>query len=174
MDTTVTLTEEEYTAATDVGLKRQALYKARGRTNGLKAGEGRGSACNALGATAEFALASLLGPDVLADWWDTKAYSENHWDIPCDVGKNIHVRATTYATGGLILHPYDPGFGVFVLAIQSNRTFTFAGWVYGYVGKDCYHWRCTGPGFGRPGCAAYCVQQRFLRPMDTLPTECIR
>ncbi len=174
MDATVTLTEDEYTAATDVGLKRQALYKARGRTHGLKAGEGRGGACNALGATAEFALAKILGEDVLADWWATRAYSETHWEIPCDLGKNLHVRATTYATGGLILHPYDPGTGVFVLATQSNRTFTFAGWVYGAEGKSLEHWRNTGPGFGRPGCAAYCVRQKFLRPFDTLPMESVR
>ena len=171
----VVLTPEELAVARDAGAKRLALYIARSM-GGFKAGHQKRGTCNALGAVAEYALAKHYGPDVLNDWINTKAFGLEHWKIPCDVGVNLHVRATDRPNGGLIVHPYDPDNGAFVLAIcdPSGTGVRFVGWALGKALKDTDFWRDKGPGFGRPGCAAFCAPQSVLNPMDSLPKEYVR
>lgn len=167
MDASITLTKDEYDAAAALGVKREALRRARQKARPVP-GDGGGDwdDRNAIGAVAEYALAKLLGPAFVRDWVETKAYSENHRAIACDVGDNLHVRATTRANGNLILHPGDPDNGAFVLARVDGRTVTFPGWCRAGACKTDEYWRDTGPGFGkRP---AYVVPARELLPMDAL------
>jgi hypothetical protein len=177
---TVALTKAEYDEAVAIGLKRQALREERGKDKQYKDGGGTNERRNVVGAVAEFALASHLGPDVLDRWRKTQAFSLEHWKIKSDVGESLHVRSTEKSQGGLIAHSYDPNVGTFVLAIVNDKTpsdgasavVTFPGWLPAVLCKTRSYWRDTGPGFeDRP---AYCVRQRALRPMDTLPPEAIR
>jgi hypothetical protein len=173
--TEVRLSLGEWTAAESTGRKRESLRLDRGLSP-PEYNDAGGSHMdrNALGSVAEYALAKLLGPDTLRDWCENKAFSLNHRDIPCDVGQNLHVRATTLAHGGLIVHPYDPPNGVFVLAVvdRSRLLVRYLGWWYARSAQTPRYWRNTGPGFGlRP---AYVVPQDHLHPMDTLPEDAIR
>lgn len=169
----ITLTPGEWQAAASIGERRQALRVTRGRDEPeYRDGGGTHVKRNQIGAVAEYALAKALG--VLADWCDTKSFSLNHKAIPCDVGLNIHVRATDYRTGRLVLHPYDPTGGVFVLAVTSvkNHTVDFRGWDYAYNIKVPEYWDDYSNGFrNRP---AYCVPQGMLNAMEDLPQESIK
>lgn len=169
----VTLTPDEAIAARGLGRKREELRVVRGKS-GPEYQDNGGTHVerNELGALAEYALAKSLGPDTLRDWVENKAFSLNHKNIPCDVGVNLHVRATKRLTGGLILHPSDPDRGAFVLALVEGLTVTFRGWIRCQAGKQQEYWRDTGPGFGkRP---AYVVPQDELLTMNSLRPEDVR
>jgi len=175
MNLDVTLTTAEWEAACSIGHKRQWLREHRGRSPAEYRDRG-GSHLDrhAVGAVAEYALAKALGDDVLADWRATKAFSLEHHLIPCDVGKNLHVRATSHPRGRLIAHPYDPDAGVFVLARASAPALTvaFVGWCLGSEAKSRERWLDHGPGFSlRP---AFVTDADALNPMDTLPPEAVR
>lgn len=174
MTATVKLTTTEWEAACSLGRKRHWLREQRGRSPAEYRDRG-GSHMdrNALGAVAEYALAKHYGPDVLADWVEHKAFSLEHHLIPCDVGKNLHVRATKYRAGRLVAHPYDPDTGVFVLArVCEELTVDFVGWCLGAFAKQPHYWLADGPGFKlRP---AFVVDSDDLCDMDTIPSEAIR
>ena len=154
--------------ATLVASARHSLASSRGRSATFFDAGGTPLARHVRGVIAELALASLLGDDVLQHWRGTQAYSETHWTIPCDVGKALHVRATEYLGGKLILHDYDPDDGVFVLAVVGVDRVSFLGWLLGAEGKQPRFWNTR---WSRP---AYAVSQRHLKPMDTIPQESIR
>lgn len=171
----ITLQKTEWDAAASLGEKRQVLREARGKSDPeYNDGGGTHVKRNQIGAVAEYALAKALGPDILADWVTTKAYSTEHWKIKCDVGKNLHVRATDYKSGRLVLHPYDPEGGVFILAVVDHEklTVTFRGWDVASNLKVPEYWDDYSNGFkNRP---AFAVPPNVLNPMSTLPPEAIR
>lgn len=166
----ITLTQAEHDAAYAVGVKRNALRRSRGKAQEYNDGGGTTDHRNGIGAVAEYALAKLLGSETLKDWAETKSFSTDHHKITCDVGKNLHVRATENPKARLlIIHPYDPGDGVFVMAHVRGLSVTFDGWEYASNVQQPENWRDSGPGFFyRP---AYTLDNAFLRPMDTIPEE---
>lgn len=168
----VELSEGERLAAASIGLKRLEHRRRRGAEKHYQDNGGTNEDRESIGAIAEYALAKHLGAEVLRDWCETKAYTDgDHTLIPCDVGRNLHVRATVKRHGGLILHDSDPDCGVFVLAIVVPTYVEFRGWAYARNVKRASYWRTDGPGFGkRP---AYVMPQDALRPMSELPPEAI-
>lgn len=191
---TIVLSEAEWKAAEQIGIKREALRKTRGRSpDAYKDNGGTHDERNAIGAVAEYALAKHYGPDILRDWCDNKSFSLEHWKILCDVGKNLHVRATSNPRAKmLVVHerkgqamppvdrrhkrPSDPSDGVFVFATvtASTRTITFHGWrLSGWVQENC-EWNTTTPGFNRPDRHAFTCHKSELLPMETVPAEAIR
>lgn len=172
-DVILTLTATEWEAACAIGRKRQALREARGRSPAQYRDKGgTHDDRNMIGAVAEYALARYYGDATLRDWCEHKSFSLNHHTIPCDVGTNLHVRATANPKARLLVaHPYDPDDGVFVLGYVDGdaRRVTFTGWAYGGAIKQPENWRSTGPGFAwRP---AYGLDRDQLNPMDTVPPE---
>ena len=176
MHPSITLSTEDYDFAAVIGRKREDYRKDRGRSPAEY--QDRGGTHydrHVLGAVTEFALAKFLGDDVLEDWKATKAYSDTPWLITCDVGKNLHVRATRYEAGSLVLTPDDTNTGVFVLARLDDRRkrVTFAGWCYGRDGKQDCLWCDDGVWSGK-GRAAYLVGEDCLNDMSTIPPEAVR
>lgn len=174
---TITLTEAEFAAACTIGEKRQAYRVRKGHDKTPYADSGGTfNERQHVGAVCEYALAKSLGPEILRDWCENKAYVDaNPHLILSDVGRNLHVRGTTKPHGGVILHPKDPSNGIFVLArldVQT-RTVTFVGWNVAGALKVAKYWRNSGPGFGQPGRAAFCAPESALFDMSTLPQEAI-
>lgn len=169
----ITLTPEQFAEAVDVGTKRQLLREHR-NTNPPEYADNGGTHMDRhrLGAIAELALAASLGLDVLDYWRREQAYDDVRKVIPCDVGRNLHVRATTYRRGLLITHPSDPDDGIFVLAVVDGPRVEFRGWLKCSETKRREWWRDSGPGFGRR--PAYGAPQPALRDMAELPPEAIR
>ncbi len=169
------MTADEWEAACSIGRKRQWLREQRGRSPAEYSDRGGTHLDrNAIGAVAEYVLAKHYGAETLRDWCENKSFSLEHHLIPCDVGKNLHVRATKLPHGRLIAHPYDPDGGVFVLARvdSTNRAVTFVGWAYGHAVKQRPYWTDTGPGFKfRP---AFVFPSELLYPFGTVPEEAIR
>lgn len=192
---TVTLSPAEWQAAEQIGLKRQALRVARGRNgDDYKDNGGTREERNAIGAVAEYALAKHYGADILRDWCETKSFSLEHWKIKCDVGANLHVRATANPRAKmLVVHesksgppqeptarrhkrPSDPDDGVFIFATVDEKTLSvcFHGWRYsGWIQQNC-EWNTTTPGFNRTDRHAFTCHKSDLLPMDSVPPEAIR
>lgn len=174
---TVQLLETEWKAAGQIGLKREALRRARGKSQGeYQDNGGTKDERNAIGAIAEYALAKHLGPKTLRDWCENKSFSMEHQKIPCDVGSNLHVRATSNPRARLlILHPYDPPAGVFIFATvdEESRIVNFHGWILASEGQQPEYWNDYMRGFDRPGRAAYTVDRSLLKPIETIPSESI-
>lgn len=191
----IVLSPAEWQAAEQIGLKRQSLRKARG-LNGddYKDKGGTREERNAIGAVAEYALAKHYGADILRDWCETKSFSLEHWKIKCDVGANLHVRASANPRAKmLVVHesktqspeeptnrrhrrPSDPDDGIFVFATvdTASHSVTFHGWrMSGWVQKNC-EWNTTTPGFNRTDRHAYTCPKDDLLPMETVPAEAIR
>lgn len=176
----VTLTPDRWAEAEMYGDKRRDMHQKRSGSTHHKDG-GCMRVRDRYAAVAEYALAYSLG--VLDDWVQTKAYAETARAaslIPCDVGKNLHVRSTDKWNGGLILHgdrrpskKPDPDHGVFVLAVvvMEDKAVRFPGWILAADGKNDAYWRTDGTWRLQP---AYCVPQGALRPMAELPQEAIR
>lgn len=165
---TVVLSASEWAAAESLGLKREALRVARGKSGPqYKDNGGSHERRNKVGAVAEYALAKFLGPDTLRLWCEYQSYSEEHWKITSDVGKNLHVRATDNPKANwLVLHPYDPDTGAFVFAKVDPATLTvrFLGWDYAKNWKNPEQWNDKSPGFDQPGRGAYTIDHAWLRP----------
>ena len=174
VDLVVRLSAAEWQAAASIGEKRETLRVQRGKSPAeYRDRGGTHVERNRIGSVAEYALAKHYGKDTLQDWCETKSYSEHHHLIPCDVGTNLHVRATANPRGRLVGHPYDPDSGIFVLARvdATARTVTFVGWTTGATLKEPYNWCNTGPGFGlRP---AFVIATNELQPISTIPPEAI-
>jgi hypothetical protein len=83
---------------------------------------------------------------------------------PPDVGANLQVRSTEYATGHLIVHPGDSAKDLFILVIVRGRNLTLKGWLPGCEAQEPKYW---GDKFsnGRP---AFFVPQGDLRPCEAL------
>lgn len=175
---TVTLSQSEWHAAEQIGLKREALRRARGKSIGqFQDNGGTRDERNAIGSVAEYALARHYGPIVLRDWCETKSFSMEHQKIPCDVGLNLHVRATSNPRARLlILHPYDPPTGVFIFAYVNKEALTvsYVGWLLASEGQQPENWNDYMRGFDRPGRAAYTIDKALLRTMDTIPKDSIQ
>jgi hypothetical protein len=170
---TVTLSPAEWHAAGSIGLKRQNLRVQRGKYRGeYKDNGGTLDERNVQGAQAEYALAKFYGKDTLQDWCETKSFSMEHEKIPCDVGVNLHVRSTFYTYGRLVVHPYDPDNGVFILArVQDpKRTVQFIGWTVASEAKKPEHWLNEGIWARRP---AFVLDNDLLRPMSSIPPEAV-
>jgi hypothetical protein len=166
----------------------------RGIKQDFNDGGGSQDARNVVGIVTEYALAKHYGPDVLKHWVESgQAYTDDPSkiaSIPCDVGKNLHVRGTSNMRGGLILRKQvdrKHSGGAYVLAILNppetdeksglvTYDVDFVGWNYARNLMKPEFWRDTGRGFGEPGRAAYCVPQDsdLLLPMDTVRPEDIR
>lgn len=170
----VRITPGERDAAFSIGDKRQWLRVNRGKSpDEYRDRGGTHLDRNRVGAAAEYAVAKFFGKDTLSDWCATKSYSEEHWKITCDVGSNVHVRATNNPRGRLIAHPYDPSGGVFVhvIAREYCTVFDLMGWALGSRVKSEYYWVNTGPGFGlRP---AYVFPTELLYPIHMIPPEAL-
>ena len=166
----VTLTLDEQKLAEETGVAREALRRRRGKAVATpKDRGGSWNERNAQGALAEYALAKHL--NVLQKWLTEQAYSEEHWLITSDVGKNIQVRSTKYASGGLTAYDTDPDEAVFVLAVVVEPSIDFIGWTYGRLAKRPIYWEDRRPGFRLRPC--YLVPQLNLFPMETLPEEVV-
>ncbi len=173
--TIVRLSPHEWAAASTLGHKRQWLRENRGKSPAeYRDGGGTHLERNAIGAVAEYALAKHYGKDTLQDWCENKSFSLEHHKIACDVGLNLHVRASNNTRARLVAHPYDPDGGVFVLALTdaSLRLVSFVGWCWGREAKQPIHWDDYSNGFRyRP---AFAVPSHYLQPMSTVPHEAIR
>lgn len=148
---------------------------------------------NAIGAVAEYALAKHYGKSVLVDWCENKSYvntPEAIRAIPCDVGKNIHVRATSNPRARmLIVHearghaeepverrrfrPSDPPNGVFVFAtvLEITLTVVYHGWQNSGWVQKCCAWNTRSPGFFQKDRHAYTCDVDDLLDMATIPHE---
>lgn len=170
----VRLTGSEWTAASTIGVKRHQLRVERGRSCPEFAdGGGTHEERGVVGSVSEYALAKHYGKTVLQDWCEYKSFSLEHHLIPCDVGKNLHVRGTKYRKGRLVTHPYDPATGLFVLGIVDDIRLrvTFVGWALCADTKKPCFWNDYDNGFrDRP---AYTYDQMLLRPMEEIPDAAI-
>lgn len=190
----VTLTPDQWDDAESFGERREQLKVQRGKEQTMPGDKG-GSWMhrNRVGIVAECALARQLGPDVLEDWINNKAFSLEHWKIKCDVGKNLHVRATDNPRARLLIvheapgqcmepasrrkrRPTDPADGVFILAYVDRQALsvTYYGWQWSGWVQENVPWNTTGPGFFRNDRHAFTLDKDDLLPMSTIPPEAIR
>ncbi len=189
----VTLTRGEWDAACTIGRKRQWLREKHGRSPAeYRDGGGSHMDRNAIGAVAEYALARHYGKDVLRDWCENKSYActaEAIKAIPCDVGKNLHVRASSNPKARmLIVHeapgraeepvarrrfrPTDKPGGVFILAhvLEESLSVVFLGWRKSdWVQANCA-WNTTDPGFFHTDRHAYTCDKDDLLPLSEIPS----
>lgn len=144
-----------------------------------------------IGAIAEYALAKHYGKTVLQDWCENKSYTDGDpRSIPCDVGKNIHVRATSNPRARfLVIHeargqamepverrrfrPTDTATGTFVMARvdEATRTVVFLGWQNSGWVQENVVWNNTSPGFFNTDRHAFTCPIEALEPMNTIPPE---
>ena len=151
----VSLSPLELRQAELIGRGRVGRANAKGyrhRYGGAPPGDVE--AANVAAAAAEMAVAKALN----VYWAD-----RSELDYDGDVGA-YHVRHTLHASGGLILHPTDPGDAVFVLARGGPPTFDLAGWILARDGKRPEWWQTR---TGRP---CFIVPAAALEPMAYLET----
>lgn len=88
----------------------------------------------------------------------------DHYYEDSDVGR-YQIRATTYATGRLLIRPNETHLDVpWVLVVQMSPTrWRIAGWLYG---REAHRPEYLDSPAGRP--AAYFVPQHRLRPISSL------
>lgn len=175
---TVYLNVNERKAAASFGEKREALRHSRGIHQDFdKRGDGGPSMekRNQVGAIAEWALAKHLGPDIMRDWCENKAFSLNHHTITSDVGKNIQIRASDNRNATLWMYHHDHyPTAPFVLARVFLDRVVFVGWLFGQDGQVPEYWDLLGwSRFGNDR-ACFNIPMTALRPMEELPSECIR
>jgi len=142
----VRLTAAEMVVVAQVGCCRQIRAIERGARERHAAPDPWG--VNIEGAAAEYVVANWLHA-----WWN--AITPLNW-YGEDVGGNVHVRHTTRADGGLILHPDDPPDGKFVLVVGRLPELRIAGSLTAGRGQVKRYWRTDWP------VPAYCVPQTEL------------
>lgn len=194
MSLVITLDPAQVRAAEQYG-ERRYNWKVKNGFAKRETNDGGGTwlAKEKYGAVAEYALAKHYGRDVLIHWVSTQAFSNTPQNIPCDVGLDLHVRATDQPYNKLLIvhedkgrtrveepaerrhrRPSDPLSGVFIFAWvdRENSRVTFYGWETAQNVRAA-GWNDTTNGFNQPDRGAYTLDRAKLLPMDTIPHEAI-
>jgi hypothetical protein len=81
-------------------------------------------------------------------------------DLEGDLIPGLQIRHTTYRSGRLIVHPYEPDHFRFVLVRGLPPTLELVGWIMGADAKQRRYWRDDVP------IPAYFVPAAELAPLD--------
>jgi hypothetical protein len=117
-------------------------------------------------------IVGCLGESAVAAYLELDWEPQDVCDYAGDVG-NVHVRATPYVTGALVINPTDPPDGRFVLVtldygrVRAN----LVGWCHAREGQKLPILQ-KNPSRGEAG-ATHWVEQNsgILKPMNDLKTE---
>lgn len=153
------LTEEQYGEAVRVGEKRQqaALDKNRPSAHGYN--ESEPLVVHIQGAAAELGVSLVTGLE-----WHAFLEDLGGEKKPPDVGEDIQVRSTEYATGHLLCHPGDSEEDRFILVHVQGRSLNIIGWLSGLEAKNPKYWGDR----ARNKRPAYWIPQRDLRPFQEI------
>lgn len=157
MNYQITLTTADITHAAAIALARDRSARKRRRKNTHGAEWSDSLDWHRIGAYGEVALALLTGHAI-----NQECVEKINHRLP-DVGP-YDVRTSPLPFARLILHPKDPDYRVFILALTCDfPTIRFAGWIWSHHAKKQEFWLEPKP--SRP---AYWIPQSKLRPLSEL------
>lgn len=163
---TITLSDEEISAALSIARQRDQNAQQRGRkaVNKIAQGTAEALVANQRGAMGEAAFALWQKVQWKSAFWD--GHLRTGSEKPADFG-NTDVKTSALGSQFLLLQEHDPDDRLYVLALADvgQPHVMFVGWIEGFAGKQSEF-------YGDPrntGRACYWIPRAALHPIATYP-----